>query len=62
MKFCHPYGIQQFLPILGQAKLLLQAEVRATINTEVYVNHSKTEESLLGEKDLKRLGIIQVQV
>ena len=29
---------------------------------KVYVNDSETEESLLGEKDAERLGIIQVQV
>ena len=60
LKF-RPYGTRQFLPILGQAKLTLQAEVGATIDREVYVNNSKTEESLLGE-DAEQLGIIQVQV
>ena len=60
LKF-RPYGTWQFLPILGQAKLTLQAEVGATIDREVYMNNSKTEESLLGE-DAEQLGIIQVQV
>ena len=36
-----PYRTRQFLPILGRAKLTLQAE--ATINTEVYANNSKTD-------------------
>ena len=56
------YDTQQSLPILGKAKLTLQAEVGATIGAEVYVNDSKTEESLLGETDAEGLGIIQVRV
>ena len=59
LKF-RPYGTRQFLPILGRAKLTLQAEAGATIDTEVYVNDSETEESLLGEKDTERLGILYV--
>ena len=47
-----PYGTQHFLPILGRAKLTLQSVVRATIDTEVYMN----------KKDAEKLGIIQVQV
>ena len=31
------------------------------VNTKVYVNNSKTEESLLDKKDAERLGIIQVR-
>ena len=42
--------------------MTLQAEAGATIDTEVYVNDSETEESLLGEKDAERLGIIQVRI
>ena len=61
LKF-RPYGTRHFLPILGRAKMTLQAEAGATINTEVYVNDSETEESLLGEKDAERLGIIQVRI
>ena len=37
----------KLLLILGRAKLMLQAEAVATINTEVYINNSETEESLL---------------
>ena len=41
---------------------MLQAEAGATIDMEVYVNDSKTEESLLGEKVAEWLGIIQVRI
>ena len=61
LKF-RPYGTRQFLPILERAKLTLHVEEGATIDTEVYVNNSETDESLLGEKDAERLGIIQVRV
>ena len=61
LKF-RPYGTRHFLPILGRAKMTLQAEAGATIDTEVYVNDSETEESLLGEMDVEWLGINQVQV
>ena len=37
--------------ILGRAKLTMQAEARATIDTKVYVNDSKTKESLLGKTE-----------
>ena len=60
LKF-RPYGTQQSLPIIGRAKLTLQAEAGATIETDVYVLDSETEESLLGEKDAERLGIIQIR-
>ena len=53
--------MQQFLSILGQAKLTLQVEAGATIDTEVYMNDNETEEYLLGEKNMERLGIVQVQ-
>ena len=35
--------MRQFLPILGRAKLTLQVEAGAVINTEVYANNSKTD-------------------
>ena len=45
------YCTQQLQLILGRAKLKLQAVARATIDTKVYVNDSKTKESLLGKTE-----------
>ena len=39
----------------------LRAKAGAVIETEVYVNGDSSEESLLGEKDAERLGIVTVR-
>ena len=57
-----PYGTQQMLQIRGMAEVTLRAKAGATTKTVVYVNNSNTKDSLLGEMDAKRLGIIEVCV
>ena len=39
----------------------MTAEAGAMIETEVYVNQDRSEESLLGEKGAERLGIVTVR-
>ena len=39
----------------------LKAKAGAVIETEVYVNKDRSEDSLLGEKDAERLGIVTVK-
>ena len=56
-----PYGTNQYLPIRGRAAVSLTAEAGAMIETEVYVNQDRSEESLLGEKGAERLGIVTVR-
>ena len=56
-----PYGTNQYLPIRGRAAVSLTAEAGAMIETEVYVNEDRSEESLLGEKGAERLGIVTVR-
>ena len=60
LKF-RPYGTNQYLPIRGRAAVRLRAEAGAVIETEVYVNGDSSEDSLLGEKDAERLGIITLR-
>ena len=60
LKF-RPYGTSQYLPIMGRAVVNFRAEAGAVIETEVYVNKDRKEESLLGEKDAERLGVITVR-
>ena len=55
-----PYGTNHHLPIIGRAEVRLEAKAGAVIETEVYVNKESLEESLLGEKDAERLGIVTV--
>ena len=57
LKF-RPYGTNHYLPIKGRAAVRLRAEAGAVIEKEVYVNGDRSEDSLLGEKDAERLGII----
>ena len=44
-----------------RAAVRLKAEAGAVIDTEVYVNGDSSEDSLLGEKDAERLGIITLR-
>ena len=39
----------------------MKAKAGAVIETEVYVNEDRSEDSLLGEKDAERLGIVTVK-
>ena len=57
-----PYGTQYHLPIKGKAFVELTAENGATIDTWVYVNNDPKEQSLLGERDARRLGIVKLNV
>ena len=54
LKF-RPYGTNQYLPIIGKALVRLSAKAGAVIDTEVYVNKDRSEDSMLGEKDAERL-------
>ena len=54
-----PYGTSVRLPVMGKAKVVLKARAGAKINTTVYVVKDQ-EESLLGKKDGRRLGIITI--
>ena len=60
LKF-RPYGTNHHLPIKGRAAVRLKAKAMAVIETEVYVNKDRSEDSLLGEKDAERLGIVTVK-
>ena len=40
---------------------MLKAKAGAVIETEVYVDEDRSEDSLLGEKDAERLGIVRVK-
>ena len=57
-----PYGTSYHLPIKGKAKVTLTAERGASIETWVYVVDDKREESLLGENDAVRLGIVKLDL
>ena len=56
-----PYGTEHYLPVIGSANVFLKAQNGTEIETYVYVNEDEKEESLLGEKDAQRLGIIQIK-
>ena len=53
-----PYGTAFLLPIKGKAKVTLTAQRGAKITTWVYVVDDPKEQSLLGEEDATRLGIV----
>jgi hypothetical protein len=53
-----PYGTTSRLPVVGRAKVQLRARAGAVITTYVYVMDSEKEDSLLGETDAERLGIV----
>ena len=55
-----PYGTAHNLPIIGKAKMKLKAVNGAEIETYCYINDDAKEESLLGESDAMRLGIIEI--
>ena len=57
-----PYGTAYHLPIKGKAQVTLTAERGATINTWVYIVDDKREQSLLGEGDAIRLGIVKLDL
>ena len=59
LKF-RPYGTNHYLPIIGRAAVRLKALAGAVIETEVYMNRDRSEESLLGEKDAAKLGVVTV--
>ena len=60
-RFC-PYGTMYPLLIKGKAEVQLKAERGATINTTVYVHSDNKEQSLLGESDAIRLGIVTLDL
>ena len=55
-----PYGPHYRLPIIGRAHVTLKAANGAEIKTWVYVLNNDNEQSLLGEKDGIRLGIVSI--
>ena len=55
-----PYGTAQNLPVIGKAKMKLKVGNGAEIETDCYINNDDKEESLLGESDTIRLGIIEI--
>ena len=58
-----PYGLSSYrLPIIGRACIMLTAEHGASIKTWVYIVNSRSESSLLGEKDAVRLGIVKIDL
>ena len=57
-----PYGTHYHLPIKGKALVTLTAENGAQIDTWVYVNNDPKEQSLLGERDARRLGIVKLNL
>ena len=57
-----PYGTAYHLPIKGKAQVTLSAERGASISTWVYIVDDKKEQSLLGEGDAVRLGIVKLDL
>ena len=57
-----PYKTAYHLPIKGKAKVTLQTENGAEIETWIYVVNDKNEQSLLGKADAIRLGIVQLNL
>ena len=57
-----PHGTAYHLPIKGKAKITLQAENGAEIETWIYVVNNKNEQSLFGKADAIRLGIVQLNL
>ena len=55
-----PYGTSYHLPIKGKSEVRLTCENGASITTWVYVNDDPKEQSLLGEADARRLGIVHL--
>ena len=61
-KHFRPYGTKYHLLIKGKARVTLTAERGAKIDTWVYVVNDKREQSLLGESDAVRLGIVKLDL
>lgn len=57
-----PYGTAYHLPIKGKARVNLTAERGAAIQTWIYVVDDAREQSLLGESDAVRLGIVKLDL
>ena len=57
-----PYGTTYHLPIKGKAKVTLQAERGASIETWAYIVDNCNGQSLLGEADAVRLGIVKLNL
>ena len=57
-----PYGTHYLLPIIGRARVFLQAENGARIKTWIYVVKDQKEQCLLGETDACRLGIVTINL
>ena len=57
-----PYGTKYLLPIIGKARVRLQAENGATIKTWVYIVKDQKEQCLLGKEDALRLGIVTINL
>ena len=55
-----PFGTAYNLPIRGKTYVNLTAQKGAQIDTYVYIIDDPKEQSLLGEEDAKRLGIVKL--
>ena len=62
LKRFRPYGTKYNSPIKGKARVTLTAEKGAKIDTWVYVVNDKREQSLLGESDAVRIGIVELDL
>ena len=56
-----PFGTAYHLLIRGKAHVNLTAQQGAQIDTYVYIIDNPKEQSLLGEEDAKRLGIVKLK-
>ena len=62
LKRFRPCGTKYHLPIKGKARVTLTVERGAKIDTWVYVVNDKREQSLPGESDAIRLGIVNLDL
>ena len=56
------YGTAYHLPIKGKSEVYLTSENGARLRKLVYVNDDPREQSLLGERDARRLGIVHLNL
>ena len=57
-----PWGTTEQLPIMGRAKIRMEAKAGASIVTYVYPSRGEKDTSLLGKKDAVRLGIVHINL
>ena len=57
-----PYGTQYHLSIKGKALVELAAENGVTIDTWVYVNNHPKEQSILGKRNIRKIGVVKLNI